>query len=142
LKCRDEKIRCMRLTLMQLEETYAWNDRRRELLGKLKEELAQITRCSTGYRAVLYGSYLTKKTDPGDIDLIIAYDRRMGAKNCGSMEFPFLHKGDIQIKLSERQGYTTPLPSAESLVLEFNEFPTNASKDIRIEPDTWMELVP
>lgn len=132
----------MQITLLQLEEKHAWNARRRELLKKLKEELDQFARCSTGYRAVVYGSYLTEKPEPGDMDLIIAYDRRMGAKNCRSgFGFPFLHKGDIQIKTEERMGCTTPLPSAADLVKGFNDFPTNAAKGIRIEPGTWTELV-
>lgn len=130
------------MTLPQLEERYAWNARRRALLWDLEEEFSQIARCSTGYRVVIFGSYLTNEPEPGDIDLIIAYDRKPGEGDCGSEnDVPFLHKAAIQIKCQVRIGCTTPLPSAHDLVADFNAFPANASSGIRINSDGWAELV-
>ena len=50
---------------------HAWNEHRAKLFSRLKEILDDLARLGTIERAILYGSYLSDKPEPSDIDLIV-----------------------------------------------------------------------
>jgi len=52
-------------------KNHAWNDHRKMLLEGLKEALSEIARYGYIERAFLYGSYLSDKELPSDIDMVL-----------------------------------------------------------------------
>ncbi len=118
------------MTLKEFRTTYAINDRRRHLIKELLGELEVIARQCRKFSIIVFGSYISDKDEPGDIDVLISL---LPKKNC---VYALLKKGlekehekEVDIQFQRGEYYTR---SAESLVDYFNENPLNLKKGIRI----------
>ena len=121
------------ITTMTLEEfrtAYAINDRRRHLIDELLEELKVIARQCRKFSIIVFGSYITDKDEPDDIDVLISL---LPKKEC---VFAIMkegiekeHQKEVDIQFQRGEYYTK---SAESLIDFFNENPFNLKKGIRI----------
>ena len=59
------------LTLAELRVRHAWNDRWRDLLTKLEDSINQWRSEVPEIRLWLFGSYLSDKPEPNDIDVLL-----------------------------------------------------------------------
>lgn len=60
------------MSLAEFHRRFVYNGRRRKLLVLLLDELAAIEEVSTKMRLLIFGSFITDKEQPGDIDALVS----------------------------------------------------------------------
>jgi hypothetical protein len=123
------------ITLTQLEEQHATSDRRRVLLVKFKEELAEWRGYLADLNVWLFGSFLTDKQEPGDIDVLLAGRLKPGAPL--PPKLPRKHRDEVHVISNLGTG---ALATKEQLVQKFNEQEGNVEKGIQLTPDAVTDL--
>lgn len=118
------------MTLGEFEKAFARNGRRRYLLGEMIDELEVIARQCEKFSVIVFGSYISGKALPGDIDVLVSLVPRRecvySIMKCGLEKE---HEKDVDIQFQRAEYFTK---SAERLVDYFNENPYNFRKGIRI----------
>lgn len=125
----------MKVTIHNLRERYAWNDTRSDLLACLERDLEKVAHALVSYRVVIYGSFVSNKDEPRDIDVLLTGNFKPG-------EFPpisFVSGSHVHWKTYLSEGHSPSLPSAEQMVVSFNSEPANRAKGIEVKE--WVELV-
>lgn len=71
------------VTLGEAREAFGYQNRTRELMFSRLERIAQIVR-RTGHlaRMIVYGSFVTSKPEPNDIDIFLVFDENFDALMC------------------------------------------------------------
>ena len=123
------------ITLAQLEEQHATSDLRRELLAKFQEELAEWQGYLADINIWLFGSFLSDKQEPGDIDVLLAGRLKPGAPL--PPKLPRKHKGEVHLLSIIGTG---ALANKERLVQKFNAQEGNVKKGIQVTPDSVTDL--
>jgi predicted nucleotidyltransferase len=123
-------VNVKKLNLQEFLETYVTNGKRRCLFDKLLEDLQVIKSQCSCMRIIVFGSYITSKLEPNDIDLMISlipeseyvYDLMtdgLWQKN----------RKEIDIQYQKAEYF---LKDAHQLVVFFNENPLNKEQGICI----------
>jgi predicted nucleotidyltransferase len=96
---------------------------------KIEEALSSVSLYLNPIRVVVFGSYLSDKQEPSDIDVIIAGDYIRFPEGNLSKLLP----AAIDARLITRSGVPDPLPTAPEIVRAFNEDPQNLQSGIFID---------
>ncbi len=124
------KAKILTMTLDEFRKAYAVNRRRRRLLRCLEDELAVIGKQCVKFSLIVFGSYITGKPEPGDIDVLISLLPR---KECvfSIMEqgLERKHRDEVDVQFQRGEFCTK---SAAQLVAYFNDNPLNFNKGIRL----------
>ena len=72
-----------RATLREICDAFGWQTRTRALVYSRLDRIAQIVR-QTGHlaRMIVYGSFVTSKPEPNDIDVFLVFDENFDASAC------------------------------------------------------------
>lgn len=120
-----------KIDLGEFHRKYSFNERREHLYGLFTEELDRIKPQCVQLRVLVFGSYITTKREPRDIDVLIALvpagDWVYTLMTRGLQRW---HPGEIDVAYHKTQYCVM---DAERLVRYFNENPLNRKKDIRIK---------
>ena len=119
------------MTLAQFHSAFVYNRRRRRLLVALLDELAGIAERSTKMRVVVFGSFMTDKEMPGDVDaLVCAVAKDEFVLELQENGFPRRQPDDVDMftYLSVRFLFTP-----ERLVDEFNTNYKNRENQVVLE---------
>lgn len=126
-----KKIDITPLTLLQFKKKYCFSRTRADLFDKLTAELDNIGEQIEKMRILVFGSFLSEKEEPSDIDIIISL-----VPNRDSM-YMFMTDGlyrlypeEIDIQYNRHE---LLLDSAEHLIQVFNKNPFNKKQGITIE---------
>ncbi len=118
------------MALDEFREAFAVNERRSYLLGELLDELNVVARQCEKVSVIVFGSYITEKEAPGDIDVLVSLVPKKDhvyAIMTKGLEKKHEKVVDVQFQRGE---YSTK--SAEQLVDYFNGNPYNFRKGVRI----------
>jgi len=126
------------VSLDQLEQQFAVNTHRMGLLTKFKDELLDWQAYLTELRIWLFGSYLTDKDQPGDIDVLLAGRLKPGTPL--PPKLPRKYRDDIHVMPELRFGIGE-LASKEQLVQKFNEDEGNMNRGIQISVHQVIDLL-
>lgn len=128
------------LNLADFVVRYNGSERRQALLIELKKEIAHLCGFASSFRVLVFGSFLTEKPVPGDIDLLIA-----GIGKTFALRYPQVtSKDDLDLMTwfsVPLHGSSLRVPSAEELVHRFNNEQSNAEKGIAISIEDVCELM-
>jgi hypothetical protein len=111
-------------------KTFAYNERRKYLYGLLLEELALVrSQCAT-VRVLVFGSYISDKEEPRDIDLLLSL---IADSECvyevWTKGLRLNHPDEVDVHYYKTQLY---IKDAESLLKHFNANPKNELYGIAI----------
>jgi predicted nucleotidyltransferase len=123
-------VNIIKLNLQEFFETYVTNEKRNSLFDKLLEDLQVIKFQCSCMRIIVFGSYITPKLEPNDIDLMISLVPE------SDYVYDFMTDGlwqknrkEIDIQYQKAEYF---LKDAQQLVVFFNENPLNKEKGICI----------
>jgi len=123
--------------IIQVRGLYGFNDFRKELIKKLEQELTYICQQVDELLELIFGSFITDKPFPHDVDLFISFKP---SKDCVAdilrHGLDRLHPDVIDIQYRKLE---YDLFSAEELVEYFNNNPLNFRQGISL--DRVIELV-
>lgn len=125
-----KKIHIREMTIKEFRAKFVTNTHRAGLFKCFQVELKKLREQCKEYRMIVFGSFLTKKKKPGDIDLIISL---IPDKNCvysimtQGLDREYCEEIDIMYHKAEYF-----LMSAEQLITYFNENPRNFNKFIAL----------
>lgn len=112
------------LTLDQFKVQYGATQKRKLLLAELEQFLANLTENFSSYRVLVYGSFISLKPEPGDIDVMVSVI--CSPKDAGFARFKNLQElatsnvDVFTLNLKSSFGATEPVPDAEAMVIAFN----------------------
>ncbi len=119
-----------RLTLEELSGIYAGNEQRKRLFGLFVNELASIKKQCSRLRVLVFGSYITEKSNPRDIDVLISL---IPSEECVyALWTEGLHREhpeEVDVHYYKTQRY---MKDAEGLLEHFNNNPKNELQGIVI----------
>lgn len=120
-----------KLNIDEFAEQYVTNERRRILFEKLLEELQLIRSQCRRFRVIVFGSFITNKEKPNDIDLMISIipdqDHIFDFMTDGMQQ-----KNDDEVDIQYQKAEYF-LKNAQQLVDFFNENPLNKKNGIQIQ---------
>lgn len=120
-----------KLDIDEFARCYATNERRRDLFKKFIEELQLVRSQCSRLRVIVFGSYITNKEEPNDIDLMISLipdqDHVFDFMTDGMQQ-----KNDDEVDIQYQKAEYF-LKNAQQLVDFFNENPLNKKNGIQIE---------
>ncbi len=118
------------MTLPEFKAAYARGRRRAELYEKLLEELDNLREQCNSFHIIVFGSYITDKKEPGDIDLMISLIPRQDCVYDIIINgLRRIHEKEIDIQYQKAQYY---LKNTRQLVDYFNSNPLNRKEEIKI----------
>lgn len=112
------------MSLAELSAEYGTNETRANLLSELETFLHALEQNFSVYRLLVYGSFLTAKEDPSDIDVMTHVCG--SPSDAGFSKITFLrhlappHIDVFTLSLSKSYGEVRLPPSAHSMVESFN----------------------
>ncbi|EGD58248.1 hypothetical protein Y88_0300 [Novosphingobium nitrogenifigens DSM 19370] len=135
------------MNLAEFEGRYGATERRRYLIGLLKNELDHIVAQQWLYSVFVFGSLVNSdKDEPGDIDVLLCISKPFGADPWSKITA----SDDIHIKSCQLSPNFDPearaLPSlrpchgVEEMVRLFNESTKNTDENIEISADQCIEV--
>jgi predicted nucleotidyltransferase len=111
-------------------KTFAYNERRKHLYGLFMEELEIIRSQCAIVRVLVFGSYITGKEEPRDIDLLLSL---IADSECvyevWTKGLRLTHPDEVDVQYYKTQLY---IKDAESLLKHFNANPKNELYGIAI----------
>jgi predicted nucleotidyltransferase len=124
-------------TLEEFAAEYARTSRRKELFDKLTAEIDNFRTQTKQMKVYVFGSYLRRKREPGDVDLMVSYEPAGFPPQLTRM-----HPDDLQVLSVARIDLIKPvaLASKEEMVHEFNTSKNNVRDGITIHPRQVHEL--
>lgn len=118
-------------TLEEFCRKYCFNEHRNELFAYFKEELHNILCQSEKLRVLVFGSFISEKAKPSDIDILISIiPNRDWAYYMLKKGLRRIHKEKVDVQFNKHQ---FSLESPESLLETFNTNRLNKKEGIRIE---------
>ncbi|MFW5808477.1 MAG: DUF6932 family protein [Spirochaetota bacterium] len=118
-------------SINEFSRKFCFNRYRRELFSLFCEEMQNILRQSSQLRILVFGSFITKKERPSDIDVLISIiPTRESSYRMLKKGLARIHKKRIDVKYSRHQMI---LESCESLINTFNTNKLNKEKKISID---------
>ncbi|SLJ86012.1 DUF6932 family protein [Novosphingobium mathurense] len=128
-------------------DRYGATDRRRYLIGLLKNELDHIVAQGWLYRAFVFGSLVNSdKDEPGDIDVLLCISKPFGAdfwRKLTASEDIHIKGCQLAPNFDSEARTVPPLRSChgvEEMVRLFNESTKNTEEDIEISADQCVEM--
>lgn len=118
------------LDLDDFSEAYVTTDRRKYLFDKFLEDLRVIKSQCSCMRIIVFGSYITSKSEPNDIDLMISLIP--GSEYVYDFMTDGLwqkNRNEVDVQYQRAEYF---LKDAQQLVAFFNENPINREKGICI----------
>lgn len=121
------------LTVEEFTQQFGGNAHRQGLLAHLNPFLIALRAQFRSFRIVAFGSFITEKQDPTDIDLMVhvvtapadsGYNKITRLRTLAN---PALDVFTLKIAMSQT---TAPLPSAEEMVEAFNDRESHREKGI------------
>ncbi len=125
------------ITIEELEKQYSTNEHRKELLDQFKDELGEWRDYLAEVRIWLFGSYLTDKEQPEDIDILLAGRLKTGTSF--PPKLPRKHKDRIHVISNLGTGM---LSTKNDLIQKFNSNQNNVVKNIKLSADEVVDLLP
>jgi len=119
-----------RMTLEELSGRFAVNEQRRRLFDLLVDELASIQTQCRSLRVLVFGSYISDKDSPHDIDILISLipnEECVYALWTGGLRRE--HPDEVDVHYYKTQRY---IKDAEGLLEHFNSNPKNELQGIAI----------
>jgi predicted nucleotidyltransferase len=114
----------------EFRKTFAYNKRRRYLYGLLREELALIKCQCTAVRVLVFGSYITDKEEPRDIDLLLSLiAEKERVYEVWTKGLRLTHPDEVDVHYYKTQLY---IKDGECLLAHFNANPKNELYGIAI----------
>ena len=113
------------MTFADFEKRFGWNTHRQNLLADLGPFVAQLQANFATFRVVAYGSFISDKGEPGDIDLMVHVVSTRADPGFNSitrartLAAPTLDVFTLRIS----QAFESPpatLPSADEMIADFN----------------------
>jgi len=109
---------------------YAFNEHRKKLLRLLVEDLDVIKGQCDRLRVLIFGSYISFKKNPKDIDILLALiPNRDSVYAIMKSGLRRKHPGTVDVQFNKAQRF---MKDADSLIRNFNENPLNKRKGIVI----------
>ena len=119
-----------RLTMEELSGRYAGNEQRKRLFDLFVDELTSIKRQCSRLRVLVFGSYITAKSIPRDIDVLISL---IPSEDCvyalWTEGLRREHPEEVDVHYYKTQLY---MKDAEGLLEHFNNNPMNELQGITI----------
>ncbi len=120
-----------KITLKEFKKRYLLNNYRKRLFKHLLEELENISGKCKCYKFLIFGSYITRKKEPNDIDVLISLipekDYVYSISKDG-LQSEFFDEIDIHFMKSQYF-----IKDVDGLLDFFNENPLNKNKGISIK---------
>jgi hypothetical protein len=117
-------------TPAELHETFVWNERRSYLFGLLMEDLALIRSQCAVVKVLVFGSFITDKEEPRDIDLLLSF---IADRDCvyevWTKGLRLNHPDEVDVHYYKTQLF---IKDAEGLLKHFNSNPKNELYGIAI----------
>lgn len=117
-------------TAGEFRERFAYNERRRHLCDLLLDELELIRSQCSIVRVLVFGSYITDKEEPRDIDLLLSL---IAGKECvyevWTKGLRLNHPDEVDVHYYKTQLY---IKDGEGLLAHFNANPKNELYGISI----------
>ncbi len=130
LYCSRNTIMVSESTLAEFGATHAYNDHRLRLLRLFADEVEGLRLQCDRLRILIFGSYISKKELPGDIDVLVSL-----IPDCDHV-YSFMRKGldrrhpeDVDLYFHKTQVF---MVDAMNLIKHFNENPLNKKRRITI----------
>ena len=118
------------LDLDGFSEAYVTTERRKHLFDKFLEDLRVIKSQCSCMRIIVFGSFITSKKEPNDIDLMISLIPE------SEYVYDFMTDGlwqknrdEVDVQYQRAEYF---LKDAQQMVAFFNENPINKEKGVRI----------
>ena len=131
------------MTVSEFRDRYAMNECRRTLVLALEEFVDVLQHSFSAHRILVFGSFITIKPEPGDIDLLGHAIAVPGGDyfNVPRLKLSSIAPTGIDVRGGAGSSFDEiPAPlDAIALVEQFNENEKNKGSDIVCE--TWIEII-
>jgi hypothetical protein len=132
------------MTFADFKKQFGWNTHRQNLLADLAPFVAQLQANFATFRVVAYGSFISDKSEPGDIDLmvhVVSTPADPGFISIGRVRTLASASLDVfTLRLSKSlDSPPTALPAADEMIADFNARESHIEKGIRC--DAGIELI-
>ena len=125
------------LTLAQFRTQFGTTPERQRLLDELDSFLAQLQFNFKMYRVLAYGSFLSQKPVPGDIDVMVSVSSALsdpGFNKFKKLQELATEEVDVfTLNLKNSFGIADPVPDADSMVSAFNSRKAHLAKGIQCQ---------
>jgi Family of unknown function (DUF6932) len=135
-------VRVSHMTLDEFKKRYGKNPHREKLLLSLEDFSASLRARFSCYRTLAYGSFITEKNEPNDIDIIICI--ASSPKDSGfnlrrkAQEFADDNLDIFTLSLKTSFDEEIKVPTAVEMQMKFNSLPNHVEKGINC--DSFIEL--
>lgn len=124
----------MKITFLEASNKYGSTQRRKDLLRDLEQLLDLVCSQFSKKRVLLFGSFITDKPEPSDLDVMLAIETVPGDSGFNKYRCKSdLPKGGLDIFALQFTTSFEPrgIGTAEEMVEEFNSLPAHQQKNIR-----------
>ncbi|MDP3517131.1 MAG: hypothetical protein Q8S94_08185, partial [Pseudohongiella sp.] len=125
----------LQMTLDDFKEKFGTSDHRKNLLSSLDNFSVSMREKYSCYRALAFGSFITEKETPSDIDImiyVISTPRDKGFnKHIKAQELADNNLDIFTISMVSSFANDTTLPSAAEMKNQFNSLPSHIEKEIK-----------
>lgn len=119
------------LELEEFKKRYLFSEKRQFLFQQFMDELANIKKMCLRIRVLVFGSFIRKKKEPNDIDILInLIPTRDSVYTFMKEGMPHKHPREVDIQFSKNQYF---LKNAEQAIEHFNNNPINVKDGIKIK---------
>lgn len=122
------------ISLEDFSLKFGTSDKRKALIAELEVFLANLDQNFSNYRVIAYGSFISQKPEPGDIDVMVHVHST--SKDIGFNKFRKLQElatsGVDVFTLSLKASFGPPesVPDAKKMLEAFNALETHIAKGI------------
>jgi hypothetical protein len=123
------------LTFAQFRNQFGATPERERLLDEFDKFLGQLRINFANYRVLVYGSFLSQKLVPGDLDVMVSVSSTLtdpGFNRFIKLQELATEEVDVfTLNLKSNFDLAEPVPNAESMVLAFNTREAHVAKGIQ-----------
>ncbi len=125
-------------SINEFSKKFCFNSHRSRLFDYFYEELENVKRQSSKMRVLVFGSFITKKEKPSDIDVLISIvPNRDWSYHILKKGLKRIHSDEIDVQFSKQQMF---LENCDKLIENFNTNKINKKKKIRINDAVEVKL--
>ena len=122
------------LTFAEFQKQFGHNSERQKMLLELEEFLNKLRSNFSNYRILVYGSFLSQESEPGDIDVMVSVNSVCTDPGFNKFsELQSLATGRVHVfTLNLKDSFEdATVPNAQSMLSEFDSRPAHIAKGIR-----------
>lgn len=132
--CKALNATITEMNIQDFEQSFGTSETRRNFLQELKELIKIIEEGFTNYKIIVYGSFITDKETPSDIDVIVEACAGIGDKGIGNNStFRKVAPPNVHVftaRMNRQAGPAQAASPAIDLVDKFNKTERNIKNGI------------